>query len=113
VIDNLEKTDALIEKMRAVLPMHAGLGVELKGHLMEQFPEAANSGQCEITDIIYSGDFGGIVCYLALGGLPDENAYVVSITHLAFGRGSPLSREIAAYQKHRVKRLKKEQGRAF
>lgn len=113
MIDHPEKTDALIEKMRAALPMQAGLGAGLKGRLMEQFPEADSSGQCEITGVTYSGDIGGIVCRLALGGLPDEHAYVVSITHLAFGRGSPLSREIAAYQKHRVKRLKKQQGHLF
>jgi hypothetical protein len=113
VIDNLERTDALIEKMRAALPMDAGLGIELKSHLMEQCPEATETGQCTITDIIYSGDMGGIVCYLDLGIPDSEKAYIVSITHLAFGRGNPLSREIAAYQRRRVKRLRKQHACAF
>ena len=32
---------------------------------------------------------------------------LVSITHLTFDRRLPLAREIAAYQKHRVKRLRR------
>ena len=32
---------------------------------------------------------------------------VVSITYLTFDRRLPLAREIAAYQKHRVKRLRR------
>jgi hypothetical protein len=33
---------------------------------------------------------------------------VVSITHLAFDRRGPLSREIDAYQRHRIKKLKRQ-----
>ena len=47
-----------------------------------------------------------IVCKLDLG--PDiENAAFTSITHLRFDARLPLAREIAAYQKHRVKRLQR------
>jgi hypothetical protein len=113
VIDNLERTNALIEKMRSALPIHAGLGIELTSHLREQFPETADSGRCEITDINYLGDLGGIVCHLDLGCPDDKQVYIVSITHLAFECGSPLSREIAAYKKRRVKRLRKQHARPY
>ena len=113
MIDNLERTDALIEKMRAALPMHAGLGIELKSLLKEEFPEAAETGQCTITDVIYSGDMGGIMCCLDLSIPDNKQVYVASITHLAFGRGNPLAREIAAYQRRRVKRLRKQHAYAF
>ena len=33
--------------------------------------------------------------------------FFVSITHLTFDRRLPLAREIAAYQKHRIKRLRR------
>ncbi len=108
MIDNLERTDALIEKMRAALPMRAGLGIEFKNHLLEQLPEATSFEGCRITDILYTGDMGGILCRLELGIPDSKEAYFVSITHLAFGRGNPLWREIKAYQRRRVKRLQKE-----
>jgi hypothetical protein len=57
-----------------------------------------------VTRISYAGDEGRIVCRLAFGS-EAGNAAFVSITHLRFDPRLPLAREIAAYQKHRVKRL--------
>jgi hypothetical protein len=37
-----------------------------------------------------------------------EQVFLVSITHLAFDRRLPVAREIAAYQKHRVKRIRRK-----
>ena len=51
---------------------------------------------------------GGIVCKRDLGA-DVENAAFTSITHLRCHPQSPLAREIAAYQKHRVKRLQPQQ----
>ena len=60
-----------------------------------------------VTLLHYMGDEGGILCKLDLG--PDmENAAYVSITHLRFDPRLPLAREINAYQKHRVKRLRRQ-----
>ena len=38
--------------------------------------------------------------------------FFVSITHLTFDRRLPLAREIAAYQKHRVKRMRRSSPEA-
>ena len=56
---------------------------------------------------MYLGDEGGISCTLDFDHCDTENAHIVSITHLAFEGGNPLAREIGAYCKHRIKRLKK------
>ena len=62
---------------------------------------------CNVTEIRYVGDEGGIACHLDFG-FGDVNAvHIVSITHLRFDRRNPLAREIEAYCKHRIKRLKK------
>ena len=53
------------------------------------------------------GDEGGIVCRLDFGQDDGEKVFFVSITHLTFDRRLPLAREIAAYQKHRVKRIRR------
>ena len=55
-------------------------------------------------------DEGGISCHLDFASDDMNNVYVVSITHLRFDRRHPLTREIEAYCKHRIKRLKKIQS---
>ena len=63
--------------------------------------------RCQITWIHYAGDEGGILCKLDFGQEDTDQAFFVSITHLTFDRRLPLAREIAAYQKHRVKRIRR------
>jgi hypothetical protein len=36
--------------------------------------------KCNVTNIFYTGDMGGILCGLDMGGAEAENAHVVSIT---------------------------------
>ena len=55
----------------------------------------------------YAGDEGGIVCQLDFGGEDGREVFFTSITHLSFDRRLPLAREIAAYQKHRMKRIRR------
>ena len=75
--------------------------------LQEQAPDLALPPRCQITWIHDAGDEGGIVCKLDFGTEDDRAVFVVSITYLTFDRRLPLAREIAAYQKHRVKRLRR------
>ena len=73
----------------------------------------AQEMQCIITSIFYTGDMGGILCGLDIGGAEATTAHVVSITHLRFDRRVPLSREIEGYQRHRIKKLKQQRGRGY
>src|SRR5277367_2285852 len=50
--------------------------------------------RCNVIDVFYTGDEGGIICCLDIGGPQTQNANLVSITHLGFHRNTPLSREI-------------------
>lgn len=59
------------------------------------------------------GEEGGIVCRLDLGGPDTKTPLIVSITHLNFDRRSPLFQQINAYQRHGVKKLKRQAGRGF
>ena len=106
MIDHPETTERLIAKLNDALPILARLTPELQDLLRRQNAGTAIPPQATITWISYAGDEGGIVCKLDLG--PDiENAAFTSITHLRFDARLPLAREIAAYQKHRVKRLQR------
>lgn len=107
MIDNMEKTATLVEKMQAALPIGAEITAGTQKHLHENSPDLALPRRCLITAIFYTGDEGGVLCKLDFGGPDTEKAHFVSITYLTVDRRTPLSREIRAYQKHRVKRLRK------
>jgi hypothetical protein len=73
---------------------------------LQQQRGVAMPASCSVTWISYAGDEGGIMCRLDTGA-DTANAVFTSITHLRFDPRLPLAREIVAYQKHRVKRLRR------
>ena len=111
MIDNPLQADLLVAKLKAALPLSALAAPPLLAQLHEQAPDRDLSPRCQITGIHYVGDEGGIVCRLDFGQDDGEKVFFVSITHLTFDRRLPLAREIAAYQKHRLKLLRRR-GRA-
>ena len=106
VIDDLEKTLALMENLRAALPMRA-FATEPLRRTLEQNTKRDFPQSCGVTEVRYMGDEGGIACHLDFGFDDTKEVQIVSITHLRFDRRDPLAREIEAYRKHRIKRLKK------
>jgi len=107
VIDNPLQTELLLAKLKAAVPLSATVRPSMLAQLQEQVPDLALPPRSQITWIHYAGDEGGIVCKLDFGIEDDQAVFVVSITYLTFDRRLPLAREIAAYQKHRVKRLRR------
>jgi hypothetical protein len=107
MIDNSAQTQRLLEKLQAALPLSARTTPELITTLRARNAALAPTADCRVTWISYAGDEGGIVCRLSFGGDIEEAAFV-SITHLRFDPRLPLAREIVAYQKHRVKRLRRQ-----
>ena len=107
MIDNPAQVEQLIAKLRAALPLSAMVSPPMLAQLQEQAPDLDLPPRCQITGIHDAGDEGGIVCKLDFGTEDDREVFVVSITYLTFDRRLPLAREIAAYQKHRVKRLRR------
>ena len=107
MIDNPLQADLLMAKLKAALPLPAMATPPMLAQLQEQAPALDLSPRCQITQIHYAGDEGGILCKLDFGQEDTDPAFFVSITHLSFDRRLPLAREIAAYQKHRVKRIRR------
>lgn len=104
MIDNPVQMQRLLAQLQAALPLPARATPELTAMLKTQ--NIADAGATTtITAASYAGDEGGIMCRLEIPH--NENAVHVSITHLRFDPRSPLAREITAYQKHRVKHLKR------
>jgi hypothetical protein len=107
MIDNPVTTMELLEQLESALPLPARLTPELRATLGNQNVGAPVPPDCTITGFHYAGDEGGIVCKLDLGANLASQAFV-SITHLRFDPRLPLSRKITDYQKHRVKRLRRQ-----
>jgi hypothetical protein len=101
------RVDALLARMKEALPLHAAPTPELAAMIRKQKPQENLPRQWRITDVSYAGDPGGIMCRLDDGRDGGVGGFVVSITHLMFDRRLPMAREIAVYQKHRVKSLRK------
>ena len=104
MIDHPEQVERLMERLGTALPIPARLTPEVQMILRRQRGVTVPA-DCSVTWISYAGDDGGIICRLEA---PVETAEAVfaSITHLHFDPRLPFTREIVAYQKHRVKRLR-------
>ena len=101
--------------MRMALPMRARIGRDALRTLRRESVASRVGPACEVTELRYLGDEGGIVCTLDFSGgdrknSERENMHLISITHVTFDRRNPLWRAIESYKKHRVKRLKRLVG---
>jgi hypothetical protein len=95
------------------LPIEANITQYLARELMKKSPDIGIPKKCNVTNVFYTGDMGGILCGLDIGGAETKTAHVVSITHLTFDRRVALSHDIESYQRHRIKKLKQQQGRVY
>jgi hypothetical protein len=110
MIDDPLKTRRLLADLGALLPIEARPTPGLAETLSKQSSGWVVPARCNVVSIHYAGEAGGIVCGLDIVG-PESSKPFVSITHLDFDRRSPLFRQIAAYQRHRIKKLKRQAER--
>lgn len=113
MIDDPGKTDRLRAEIEASLPLETRLSPNVKRTLAKQSPESTIPDRCMVTKIFYMGDEGGIVCGLDIGGPDTKTPFIVSITHLIFDRRCPVFRQIETYQRHRIKKIKRQSGRGY
>ncbi|MDP6342177.1 MAG: hypothetical protein QF491_01500, partial [Alphaproteobacteria bacterium] len=65
LIDDLETVVKLMERMKTALPMRARVGSEVLRMLRRETPDDAPTSQrCEVTEVHYTEDEGGILCSL-------------------------------------------------
>jgi hypothetical protein len=83
---------------------------DLIAHLARQQKLVVVKSTQTVSDISYAGDEGGIVCHIRPAGA--DNMVVVSLTHVRVPRTLPFAAAVIDYQKHRVKKLRKQQGRS-
>lgn len=99
-----KESEALIEEMKQYLPIPVLPTEELCQALCQKGTGLDPDMEMDITNVFDSGDAGGIVC--AIEG-DEKEVLVISLTHLIIKPDHPLSDKIAAYQKKRVRSLRR------
>lgn len=97
-IDDAAQVKDLIEKMKAHLPIPVTATKELLRNLK------MSKAVIKISDVMYMGDEGGIVCLLEIQE-NDSTANLVSLTHLSFAATHPLAGDVKKYQTARIPKL--------
>jgi hypothetical protein len=110
MIDNPEKVNSLIARLESRLPLRARIPPPLTDSLRERSPEMIVPPECNVAAIHYAGDEGGILCALDFEDDATKEVHIVSITNLAFHRSEPYARDIEAYQRHRLKKIRRLQS---
>jgi len=106
MLDKPKKTRDLIAILEAAVPFEVALMPDLIEHLARQQNPVVVKAIETVSEISYLGDLGGIVCHVQ----PEdsESMIVVSLTHVRLPCTLPFATAVLDYQKHRVKKLKKQ-----
>ena len=104
MIDNPKQLATLMQKLKSHLPIPAKATDALIRNLRTNSINLSANTDIEITDVMYTGDEGGICCALRVID-QKEVADVVSITNLRLLNTHALSPDVRAYQTLRTKKL--------
>ena len=107
MIDNPVEVERLMRQMEEQLPIPARATSALVRFLRDQGVKLPASRRVEIENVHYLGDEGGIACGLRRPG--DEEAVIVSLTHLRVEGRHPAAEDIRTYQRRRTAGLAKGQ----
>jgi hypothetical protein len=102
MLDQPEKTARLLAALKTAVPF----AVELTPKQLQDDNIVVTSRQI-VSGLPYAGDEGGIMCHLSHLG-ETGRALIASLTHVSVPRSMPLAAAVLSYQKHRVKKLKKQ-----
>ena len=103
-MDIEKQYEGLTNALKNTVPFKAFPHRELVQELRKKDYVITLKTQLSVKDIYNSGDITGIVCMLEE---TKDGAIVCALTKLDIPKSHPLSKEIRAYQKKRIKRLKK------
>jgi hypothetical protein len=103
MIDNYEKTMALIKKMEAHLPIPAQPTKRFIHGMRKDGIKVKSTQKIQIENVLYLGDDGGIGC--EVGILKEGTVVITSLTHIRVKNSHPIGKEIRSYQNGRINKL--------
>ena len=106
MLDHPRKTEELLAMLEAAVPFEVEIAPAVIKQLQDDGADVTSKTRYVVSDVSYAGDEGGIVCHI----VPPRgrDAIVISLTYVRVPRVTPLATAILAYQKHRMKKLKKQ-----
>jgi hypothetical protein len=105
MIDDPEKTAELLQILQDAVPFGVAATPSLSALLKSTLPDIAPDARFDLVEVTYAGDPGGIMCRIKSEG---GASAIVSLTHLRVHAKLPFAASVYAYQKHRVKKLRKQ-----
>jgi hypothetical protein len=106
MLDNPEKTARLLDALKRAAPFEVDLPPMVIKQLQADKVDAGHQTRQTVSDLSYLGDEGGIMCHIVPPG--DEAAIIISLTHVRVSRSMPFATAVLSYQKHRVKKLRRQ-----
>ena len=106
MLDDPQKTARLLAELKAAVPFNVAMTPWIVQHLQAQHDDLVSAREHVVRDLSYAGDEGGIVCHIAPSAA--RNVLVISLTHVRVPRSLPFAAAVLQYQKHRVKKLRKQ-----
>ena len=106
MLDNPEKTARLMITLKEAVPFEVELTPSAIALLRAKHIVDNVKTTQTVLHVSYAGDEGGILCHVE----PEETekVIIISLTHVRVHRSLPLAAAVFDYQKHRVKKLKKQ-----
>ena len=106
MLDNPAKTARLMAALKSAVPFEVELTPSAIALLRAQHIADNVKPTQTVLKVSYAGDEGGILCHIE----PEETekVIIISLTHVRVHRALPLAAAVFDYQKHRVKKLKKQ-----
>jgi len=106
MLDRPEKTRELMATLEAAVPFEVALTPDLIEYLARQQKPVVVTSTETVSGVFYLGDTGGISCRIQ--PTESETTVIVSLTHVRVPRTLPFATAVFDYQKHRVKKLRKQ-----
>ena len=106
MLDYPRKTEELLALLEDAVPFEVEIAPAVIKQLRDYHATVAEKTRYVVSKLSYAGDEGGIMCHL----IPPQGqeVVVISLTYVRTPRPMTLAAPILAYQRHRLKKLKKQ-----
>jgi hypothetical protein len=108
MLDDPEQTDRLLAALKAAVPFEAQISQAALQQLRGRDGGSVWTARQTVRAVSCLGDMGGIVCHLQR---PEaQEVAVISLTHVRVPPSLPVAAQVVRYQKHRLKKLRRQGG---
>ena len=108
MLDDPEQTERLLAALKAAVPFEARISPAALQQLRGRDGGSVWTARQTVRKVSCLGDRGGIACHLQ----PPQahEVAVISLTHIRVPPSLPVAAQVVRYQKHRLKKLRRQGG---